>query len=141
MAHDRYTGKEGRITFDAGVGHFRSIAIDGTNEYANEPSSDSGYAFRVLASRDARITIEGYDSDATGALSFADVEALRLSQAAPSALAWTDDAGTPVTRLPANYFSTHFPLAGWRIESCSGGGGGQGDVSTWTAVLTPRHAS
>lgn len=135
---DRYTGLDVAITFDSGTGHFQSIEIEVEVSKFEAPSSDSPVMQRGDGMMDAKITLKGWETDASGGLSFADVAGMVLSREAPSALSWTDTAGTPATRLPAGFF-TSFPLSGWRVDKVTGGSAGAEDPSEWTAELSPNN--
>lgn len=133
-----YTGKDVKITFGTITARFQSIRIRVTSNKFEATPSDSTTVRRGTGTQDASITITGFDSDDAGAAGFDDVATLVLTKAAPTALSWTDTAGTPVSKLPANFFTT-FPLAKWRVDSAEGGSAGPGDPSTWTVELTPNN--
>jgi len=135
---DRYTGEDAAITFDAGTGHFQSIEIHIMKSKWNAPSSDSGVEQRGSGRIDAEITLKGWDSAGTGGLEFADIAALVLSGAAPSAFTWTDKGTTPTSRLPTNFF-IFFPLSKMRVDDVSGGSGDAEKPSEWTAKISVNN--
>lgn len=138
----RYTGKDVQITFGSFTAEFKSIEITVEAMSGSSPASDSAYDDKHFDHFNAGITLKGWeDGGTTGSGTFADVAALVLSRTAPSALSYTDTGGTPASMLPADFFSVHFPLAGWRVDKATGGSGGQSDASEWTAELSPRHQS
>lgn len=139
MAHPTYSGKEFKITIDSVIHRFKSFSVDVMNDDRDTTPSDGHYVRRATGTMDAKITVTGYESDDSGAGTFALLAALALTNTAPSALSWTDDGTTPATRLPADFFTTHFPLSDWRIRNPKGGNGGPKDTAEWSCDLTPNH--
>jgi hypothetical protein len=139
MAHTLYTGKEVKITFGAVTKRFRSLEVSVTRADFDAQPSDSDTVRRGSGPADATMTIVGFDSDDANAGDFAEIAALVLSRTAPSALSWTDDDATPASKLPADFFTTYFPLADWRVTGVTGGSGGPSDPGQWSATLTPNH--
>jgi len=137
----RYTGKDVKITFGAIVAEFKSFSVDVEAMKGESPASDSKYTNRHFDHLDAKMTVTGWeDGGTTGSGQFKAVAALVLSQAAPTALSWTDDKTIPVSMLPADFFTTHFPLSGWRVDKVTGGTGEQGNASEWSAELSCRNS-
>jgi hypothetical protein len=133
-----YTGKDVLITFNGITKRFLGIEINLTSEKFDANPSDTQVTRRGTATQDCTITLRGQDSDDADAATFADVGELKLSQAAPSALSWTDTGATPVSKLPSSFFD-YFPLPGWRVDDVTGGSGGPGDVNEWSATITPNN--
>lgn len=139
MAHPTYSGKEVQITFGSVTLRFKSFEVKVMADKRDTTPSDSAYLRRATGTLDASMTIVGYESDDTGAGNFDYVAGLVLAQTAPSALSWTDDAGTPASKLPSDFFTTHFPLADWRVDEATGGSGGPTDTAEWSVTLSPNN--
>lgn len=138
MAVKVYTGKDVKITFGDIVARFKGIKIKVMGSKFEATASDSNVLERGTGTYDASIAITGWDSDDTGASDFDKVAAMVLSGQAPTALTYTDDAGTPASRLPSNFF-TLFPLNRWKVDDAEGGTDGPGDPAQWVVNLTPNN--
>jgi hypothetical protein len=141
MAKTVYTGSDVIGIFDAATTagkRMESIAITlERGKFIINPS-DPITVERGSGPPDCGITIVGIDSDDANSMTSAEVMALVLSGDAPSALSWTDDAATPVSKLPANFFD-YFPLSKWRVDKVDTGSGGPTDVNKWTATISPSN--
>lgn len=134
MAHEIYTGKDVRPTFGTMTKKWMSIQIEETSEKAPAKAADEKFMKRVTKHSDAKITIKGLDSDNAAGYSFADVHALKGTS--PSALTFTDDAVTPVSKLRSGFF-TDYPLSQWCVDDVTGEW--TDDPSQWTIVMTPGN--
>lgn len=133
-----YTGRDVVITYGDITARFKSIRIKVMGAKFEADASDTVVVQRGTGTLDASITIVGWDSDITGGGTFAVVAESVISKEAPSALSWTDTAGTPASKLAASFF-TLFPLSGWRTDSAEGGSAGPNDPADWTVELTPNN--
>ena len=131
----RFTGKDVKITFDAGIASFQSIDIHIMGSKWTANASDTKTLQQGSGVLSCEINLKGWEDSTTGGLEFVDLATLVLSGAAPSAFTWTDTAGTPVSRLPTNFF-TLFPLSSMRVDDISGGSGGPDKPSEWTAKVS-----
>lgn len=138
MPNKVYTGKQGKITFDAVTKRFRRIRIRLNSNKFTADSSDTDVTERGTGTRDASIEIEFADSDDSGGGSFKSIGDIHLAGTAPSALSFTDTATTPASRLPTNFF-TKYPLSGWRIDDVDTESAGPGDVAITRATLSPNN--
>jgi hypothetical protein len=93
---------------------------------------------RKIRSHSCRITASGYQSTTAGGGDFATLATDQLAETAPSAMSWTDTAGTPVSQLPATFF-TEFPLSGMRIVNTTGGPGTFMDPTMWSVEIECDH--
>ncbi len=134
MAHDAYTGKDVVLTFTAAVTKWKSIRIEETSEKASTTCATDSFAHRVTKYRDAKITIRGLDTDNSGGLNFGEVQTLIGTN--PSSLTFTDDAGTPASKLRSGFF-TDYPTAKWVVDDVSGEW--SEDPADWEVVLTPNN--
>lgn len=134
-----YTGKDVKITFGTFTARFKSIAVEVMgNKFIANPS-DTKTVRRGTATFDAKISIVGMESDEAGAGKFSKVAALVLSKEPPTNLAYTDAGTTPVSLLPANFFTEWFPLNRWRVDSAKGGSSGPENAAEWSAELSPNN--
>ncbi len=141
MPQEFFIGRDCALSI-AGVTHnFSSVRVALSTEATEFNPLDSGRKMRKVASVDASITLEGYQSTATGGGNFALLGQALLNQTTISAITWTDTAGTPVTQLPADFFDTvkGFPVSTWRVTGAEGGPSGQTSATMWSATLTPSH--
>lgn len=93
---------------------------------------------KKIRSHSVKITATGYQSTATGGGTFADLATDQLAETAPTAMSWTDTAGTPVSQLPTTFF-TEFPLSEMRIVNTTGGPGTFMEPTEWSVEIEGDH--
>ena len=135
---DRYTGMDVKINVNGITANFQSIEIHIMRKKWEASASDSDVIQRGSGQQDCSMTIKGWDSSTANSATFDALAALVDTKAAPSALTWTTSAATPVSKVPANFF-TRFPLASWRIDDAKGGSAGADKPGEWTITLTPNN--
>ena len=134
------TGTNVRILVASATKRLESIAISIIVEKFTIDSIDGPIIERGSGKLDASMSIVGEDSEDPEAMTAAEAMALVIAKAAPEALGWTNRGTSPVSKLPANFF-TIWPLATWRFDSVDTGSGKSTDVGKYTLKMTPGNAN
>lgn len=122
MAKARYSGKDVILTITKTSGsvtlstNWKSISFEMSSTKEETTSADSEVVQRITKQFDASMTVRGIDSDDSNSLTL--LKAGGLIGGTINTLTFTDDAGTPADKLPANFF-TRFPVAKWRVDDVS----------------------
>jgi len=139
MAGPFVQGADAAITVYGIQYWFREMGLTVTIGERVIPVLELPDGFRIDDVFDAEMTFTAYHGSSTGQGKIQDLITAAINRVAPSALAWTDKAATPVSFLPTVFF-TKFPVSTWRIARVDTGARESRDPLVASVTLRPKYA-
>jgi hypothetical protein len=139
---DLATGTDFVVSVHGVTKRLMSFNIKLTSEQAEFEVLDTNRKLRRTTSTDCEITVEGAESGAADAGTFALFTAVMLNQTPLDDIGWLDKSATPLNMIPTVFFDAEkgFPLSEMRVTDVEGGPGGPNDAVTYKITITSGHA-